>query len=186
MLYGIGLIEIGATDFERSRRFYREVLGGIEGKVHAPYRAECQLGAITVVITPLRQGWAPVTNAVMAVLSTDQLDKDLAALQAKGAAVLRAPASNEAGRLAEIADPDGYRIGLFQPAASAASLRFYTHAEFEKKVNAIQRDLREAMTPTVKMAAYQPAVKKAAPKKAAAKPSKKPAKKKAGGAKKKR
>ncbi len=182
MLYGIGLIEIGATDFERSRRFYREVLGALEGRVLAPYRAEFQLGPVTLVVTPLRAGWAPVTNCVMATLLSDSLDKDLAALQARGAAVLRAPAENESGRLAEIADPDGYRIGLFQPARNTAVPRFYSHEEFERKVNAIQRDLREAMTPTVKMDAYKPAAKPPARKKPAAKKAAKPA----GGAKKKR
>jgi predicted enzyme related to lactoylglutathione lyase len=185
MLYGIGLIEIGATDFERSRRFYRDVLGALEGKVLAPYRADFRLGPVTLVVTPLRAGWAPVANCVMATLITDALDKDLAALQARGAAVLRAPAQNEAGRLAEIADPDGYRIGIFQPAKSAAVPRFYSHEEFERKVNAIQRDLREAMTPTVKMDAYKPAAKAAA-QKPAKKKSAAPAKKPASGAKKKR
>ncbi len=179
MLHGFQSIEVSAGNFERTKRFYREVLGAAEADKGGPHRAEFHLGALTVVVRPLRAGWAPVVNCVMPVIATDRLEEDLAALIHKGVAVLRPLEKDAHGLHAEIADPDGYRIGLWQPPAGAKLPKLYTEAEFARRAAAMQRDLREALTVTRKVPEIRSAAaaKKAAPKKTAAKKAK-PAKKK--------
>ncbi len=66
-------------------------------------------------MVPLRPGEVPARNQVAAVLSTAKLDETLSTLKERGVTVTR-PAQDEfTGRSAEILDPDGYRIVLFQP-----------------------------------------------------------------------
>lgn len=190
MLHGFQLLEINAGNPERTRRFYTEVLGARETERTADHTV-LQLGALTLVVRPIRAGWSPVVNCVMPVIVCDRISEDLAALVRQGVAILRDPAQAKDGWHAEVADPDGYRIGLWQPPAGKPMPKLYTEAEFNRKAAALQRDLREAMTATRKIPEIKPmAVKKAAPvrKAAPAKQSagKKPAAKKAAPAKKKK
>ena len=56
----------------------------------------------------------PARNQVAAVFSTWSLDETIAKLKERGVTVTRAPADEFTGRSAEILDPDGYRIIVFQ------------------------------------------------------------------------
>jgi len=183
MLQGFQTLEIAASNFERSCKFYRDLLGGQPG-AHNAHRAEFRFGALRVLVVPLRAGWAPVKNCVMPVLHSNQLEHDLAALHSQGAAILEPVHAHGPGQMAEIGDPDGYRVGIYQPGPHEAVPKVYSEAEFAKKASAIQRDLREAMTATRKVpsvAALRKSVKAKAmkPAKAAkAKPAKDKKKKK--------
>ena len=152
MLQGFQTLEIAASNFERSCKFYRDLLGGQPG-AHNSHRAEFRFGALRVLVVPLRAGWAPVKNCVMPVLHSNQLEHDLAALHSQGAAILEPVHAHGPGQMAEIGDPDGYRVGIYQPGPHESLPRIYSEAEFAKKAAAIQRDLREAMTATRKVAA---------------------------------
>ena len=62
---------------------------------------------------PPRRSFVPEPGG--GVFSTESLDATLATLKEKGVTVTRPPADEFTGRSAEILDPDGYRIILFQP-----------------------------------------------------------------------
>lgn len=155
MLQGFQTLEIAATNFDRSCKFYREMLGGTPGP-QGVLRAEFRFGAIRILIVPLRSGWAPVKNCVMPVLHSSHLEHDLTALHNQGVAILEAAQPHGPGQMAEIGDPDGYRIGIYQPGTHEIIPRLYSEAEFAKKAAAIQRDLREAMTATRKIPVITP------------------------------
>ncbi|MGE5344725.1 MAG: VOC family protein, partial [Acidithiobacillales bacterium] len=107
-------MQVFASDFPRSRRFYGETLGLPESGGFENDWVEFGLGPILLKLTPLRPGEVPSRNQVAAVFSTENLDAALSTLKEKGVTVTRPPAEEFTGRSAEILDPDGYRIILFQ------------------------------------------------------------------------
>jgi predicted enzyme related to lactoylglutathione lyase len=115
MFMALRRIQIFASDFPRSRRFYGETLGLPESGAFENDWVEFSLGPILLKLTPLRPGEVPARNQVAAVFSTESLDTALGTLKEKGVTVTRPPADEFTGRSAEILDPDGYRIILFQP-----------------------------------------------------------------------
>ncbi len=114
MFMALRRIQIFASDFPRSRRFYGETLGLPESGAFENDWVEFGLGPILLKLTPLRPGEVPARNQVAAVFSTTSLDTALGTLKEKGVTVTRPPADEFTGRSAEILDPDGYRIILFQ------------------------------------------------------------------------
>ncbi len=115
MLTALRRVQIFASDFPRSRRFYGETLGLPESAGFENDWVEFGLGPVLLKLTPIRPGEVPARNQVAAVFSTKSLDESLAGLKEKGVTVTRPPAEEFTGRSAEILDPDGYRIILFQP-----------------------------------------------------------------------
>lgn len=114
MFLALRRIHVFASDFSRSRRFYGETLelpeaGGFENDW-----VEFALGPLLLKLTPLRPGEVPARNQVAAVFSTASLDDSISRLKERGVTVTRPPADEFTGRSAEILDPDGYRIILFQ------------------------------------------------------------------------
>ena len=160
MLQGFLTLEIAASNFERSCKFYGNLLGGTPGP-HSAHRAEFRFGAMRVLVVPMQAGWMPVKNCVMPVLHSNQLEDDLSYLHRHGVAILQPIHAHGPGQMAEIGDPDGYRIGIYQPGAHENIARVYSEADFAKKANAIQRDLREAMTATRKIPPVTPKKKAA-------------------------
>ncbi len=114
MFMALRRMQVFASDFPRSRRFYGETLGLPESGGFENDWVEFGLGPILLKLTPLRPGEVPSRNQVAAVFSTENLDTALGALKEKGVTVTRPPAEEFTGRSAEILDPDGYRIILFQ------------------------------------------------------------------------
>ena len=181
MFLALRRIHVFASDFSRSRRFYGETLelpeaGGFENDW-----VEFALGPLLLKLTPLRPGEVPARNQVAAVFSTANLDETIARLKERGVTVTRPPAEEFTGRSAEILDPDGYRIILFQasdlhpdedwvPASGVDEL-------VKQKMHA-RRKREQARTgarkPAKKAAPKRPAKKKPAKKKAA-RPAKKAA-----------
>lgn len=178
MFLALRRIHVFASDFSRSRRFYGETLGLPEAGGFENDWVEFALGPLLLKLTPLRPGEVPARNQVAAVFSTASLDDAIARLKERGVTVTRPPADEFTGRSAEILDPDGYRIILFQaselhpdeewvPASGVDDL-------VKQKLNA--RRKREQARGTGKKPARKAApAKKAAP---ARKAAKKPAKKK--------
>jgi glyoxylase I family protein len=114
MFMALRRMQVFASDFPRSRRFYGETLGLPESGGFENDWVEFGLGPILLKLTPLRPGEVPSRNQVAAVFSTQNLDTALSTLKEKGVTVTRPPAEEFTGRFAEILDPDGYRIILFQ------------------------------------------------------------------------
>lgn len=114
MFLALRRIHVSASDFSRSRRFYGETLGLPEGGGFENDWVEFALGPLLLKLTPLRPGEVPSRNQVAAVFSTWSLDETIAKLKERGVTVTRPPAEEFTGRSAEILDPDGYRIIVFQ------------------------------------------------------------------------
>ena len=114
MFLALRRIHVFASDFSRSRRFYGETLGLPEAGGFENDWVEFALGPVLLKLTPLRPGEVPARNQVAAVFSTAGLDDAIARLKERGVTVTRPPAEEFTGRSAEILDPDGYRVILFQ------------------------------------------------------------------------
>jgi predicted enzyme related to lactoylglutathione lyase len=198
MFLALRRIHVSASDFPRSRRFYGETLGLPEGGGFENDWVEFALGPLLLKLVPLRSGEVPARNQVAAVFSTWSLDETIAKLKERGVTVTRAPADEFTGRSAEILDPDGYRIIVFQASELHPDedwvqmsqvddlVKQKLHAR-KKREQARIGGPKSGAGKKKKAAKKKPAPKKAAPKKAARKKlakkrpaaKKKPAKKKA-------
>ena len=185
MFLALRRIHVFASDFSRSRRFYGETLGLPEAGGFENDWVEFALGPLLLKLTPLRPGEVPARNQVAAVFSTASLDDAIARLKERGVTVTRPPADEFTGRSAEILDPDGYRIILFQASELHPDEEWVPQSGVDdlvkQKLHA--RKKREQARGTGRKPAKKPApakkkaasAKKAAPKKPA---KKKPAPKK--------
>ena len=190
MFLALRRIQIFASDFPRSRRFYGDTLGLPESGGFENDWVEFSLGPILLKLTPLRPGEVPARNQVAAVLSTGNLDAALSRLKEKGVTVTRPPSEEFTGRSAEILDPDGYRIILFQPSDLHPDEEWVPMSKVDELVRhrlAARRQREKARgtgrpAPKKKASPQKKAPKKPAPKKKA--PKKKAPKRKAAPAKK--
>ena len=114
MFLALRRIHVSASDFSRSRRFYGDTLSLPEAGGFENDWVEFALGPLLLKLVPLRPGEVPARNQVAAVFSTWSLDETIAKLKERGVTVTRPPADEFTGRSAEILDPDGYRIIVFQ------------------------------------------------------------------------
>ena len=196
MLTALRRVHIFASDFPRSRRFYGETLGLPESGGFENDWVEFGLGPVLLKLTPLRPSEVPARNQVAAVFSTRSLEDALARLKEKGVTVTRPPADEFTGRSAEILDPDGYRIILFQASELHPDEEWVPTSRVDEMVRhrlAARRQREKARAagrsaPKKAAAKAKPARKKPAPRRAASKkrtlprkaaPKKKPAPKKA-------
>jgi catechol 2,3-dioxygenase-like lactoylglutathione lyase family enzyme len=114
MFQALRRIQVAVSDFARSRRFYGETLGLPEVGGFEKDWVEFGLGPVLLKLIPMRPGEVPSRNQVAAVLSSDRIEETPTALKERGVTVTRAPQDEFTGRSAEILDPDGYRIVVFQ------------------------------------------------------------------------
>jgi predicted enzyme related to lactoylglutathione lyase len=178
MFLALRRVHVFASDFSRSRRFYGETLALPEAGGFENDWVEFALGPLLLKLTPLRPGEVPARNQVAAVFSTASLDDSISRLKERGVTVTRPPADEFTGRSAEILDPDGYRIILFQASELHPDEEWVPSSGVEdlvkQKLHA--RKKREQARGTGKKPVKKSgSARKAAPKKASAK---KPAKKK--------
>jgi len=187
MFLALRRIHVSASDFPRSRRFYGETLGLPEGGGFENDWVEFALGPLLLKLVPLRPGEVPARNQVAAVFSTWSLDETIAKLKERGVTVTRPPADEFTGRSAEILDPDGYRIIVFQASELHPDEDWVQMSQVDdlvkQKLHA-RKKREQARTGGPKSGAgKKKAAKKSAPKKPV-KPARpgtsKPAKKKAG------
>lgn len=163
MFMALRRIHIFASDFPRSRRFYGETLGLAESGGFENDWVEFGLGPILLKLTPLRAGEVPARNQVAAVFSTMSLDSSIGVLKDKGVTVTRPPADEFTGRSAEILDPDGYRIILFQPSDLHPDEEWVPMSRVDEMV---RHKLAARRQREKSRGSSRPAAKKAAPKKA--------------------
>lgn len=182
MFVALRRVHVAASDFSRSRRFYGETLGLHEIGGFEKDWVEFGLGPVLVKLTPLRPGEVPARNQVALALSAADLEVCLAALKEKGVTVTRGPAEEFTGRSAEILDPDGYRIIVFQSSDLHPDEEYVPMSEVDEKVKekiaALKAKEKGKPAPVAKAPAAKPAPKKPAPKKPAGTPPKKAAPKK--------
>ena len=177
MFLALRRVHIAASDFARSRRFYGETLGLPEVGGFERDWVEFGLGPVIVKLTPLRTGEVPSRNQVAAVLSTDSLDVTLSALKERGVTVTRGPADEFTGRFAEILDPDGYRLVIYQASELHPDEEWVPASRIDELVKAKLDDALEKERTKLarREAAARPRPKKPAPRKAAHRPAAKKA-----------
>ena len=101
------------SDLERSRDFYRNVLGLKMLKDNAPHWVEFQLsGGVTFTLHPRTDLLAVRPGSLQLGFSVDNVDKFVADCAALHVPVLQYPYDEAFGRVAMIADPDGYPIQI--------------------------------------------------------------------------
>lgn len=196
MFVALRRVHVAASDFPRSRRFYGETLGLPEVGGFESDWVEFGLGPILVKVTPLRAGEVSARNQVALMLSTGDIEACLTTLKERGVTVTRGPLDEFTGRSAEILDPDGYRIVVFQPSDLHPDEEWVPMSEVDEKVKekiaawrakektkaaaAPKRSVPPAAKAAPKKAApKKPAPRKPAPKKPAPKKAVRPAPKKA-------
>jgi catechol 2,3-dioxygenase-like lactoylglutathione lyase family enzyme len=116
------------TDFERSWRFYRDVLGltPVKGHGHPPYgEFESEAGAMVSLFERERMaeavGLAPgryvprFTGRSLLVFETEDVDRVARQLRRKGVRLLKGPTERPDWQLRTIhlRDPDGYLIEIY-------------------------------------------------------------------------
>ena len=181
MFVALRRVHVAASDFSRSRRFYGETLGLPEIGGFEKDWVEFGLGPVLVKLTPLRPGEVPARNQVALTLSTSDIDAALTALKERGVTVTRGPADEFTGRSAEILDPDGYRIVVFQPSELHPDEEYVPMSEVDEKVKEklaawrAKEKAKVAPAPAKKPAAKAAPAKPAATKKAVKAAPKKPA-----------
>lgn len=170
MFVALRRVHVAASDFSRSRRFYGETLGLHEIGGFEKDWVEFGLGPVLVKLTPLRPGEVPARNQVALTLSAADLEACLTALKERGVTVTRGPLEEFTGRSAEILDPDGYRIIVFQSSDLHPDEEYVPMSEVDEKVKekiAALKAKEKGKPPLVKPPAAKPAPKKPASKKAA-------------------
>ena len=167
MFMALRRIHIFASDFPRSRRFYGETLGLAESGGFENDWVEFGLGPVLLKLTPLRPGEVPARNQVACVFSTADLDSAIGTLKEKGVTVTRPPADEFTGRSAEILDPDGYRLILFQPSELHPDEEWVPMSKVDEMVRhkVAARRQREKARGSSRPPAKKPAAKKPTPKK---------------------
>ncbi len=182
MFVALRRVQVAASDFSRSRRYYGETLGLPEIGGFEKDWVEFGLGPVLVKLTPLRPGEVPARNQVALTLSTADLETCLTALKERGVTVTRGPLEEFTGRSAEILDPDGYRIVVFQASDLHPDDEYVPMSEVDEKVKekiALLRAKDRGKVPPVKPSApARPAPVRAASKKQASKTAARPAPKK--------
>jgi predicted enzyme related to lactoylglutathione lyase len=179
MFLALRRIHVSASDFPRSRRFYGETLGLPEAGGFENDWVEFALGPLLLKLTPLRPGEVPARNQVAAVFSTWSLDETIAKLKERAVTVTRPPMDEFTGRSAEILDPDGYRIIVFQASDLHPDEDWVPMSQVDdlvkQKIHARKKREQARASGGSKKGARRPAPKKPTPKKPA---PKKPARKK--------
>ena len=181
MFLALRRIHVSASDFSRSRRFYGDTLSLPEAGGFENDWVEFALGPLLLKLVPLRPGEVPARNQVAAVFSTWSLDETIAKLKERGVTVTRPPADEFTGRSAEILDPDGYRIIVFQASELHPDEDWVQMSQVDdlvkQKLHARRKREQARAGGPKSGAGKKKAAKKPAPKKAA-KPARKPAQKK--------
>ncbi|MDX9735715.1 MAG: VOC family protein, partial [Thermoanaerobaculia bacterium] len=134
MFVALRRVHVAASDFPRSRRFYGETLGLPEVGGFESDWVEFGLGPVLVKVTPLRAGEVSARNQVALILSTGDLEACLTTLKERGVTVTRGPLEEFTGRSAEILDPDGYRIVVFQASDLHPDEEWVPMSEVDEKV----------------------------------------------------
>jgi predicted enzyme related to lactoylglutathione lyase len=106
-------------DVVRARDFYRDVFGLKVGNDFAPHWVDFELGSgMQLGLHPAGEGMDVEPGSMSIGFSVDDVDAFVAEVAAKGVPVRREPRDENFGRLALLADPDGYTVQVFTPSKS--------------------------------------------------------------------
>jgi catechol 2,3-dioxygenase-like lactoylglutathione lyase family enzyme len=105
------------SDLDRSRDFYRRVLGLRLVSDSAPHWVEFELGnGATLVLHPKSDLVAVRPGSLQLGFTVDNVDRFVADCAAFKTPVFQDPYDEPFGRIAIIGDPDGYPVQIMSPA----------------------------------------------------------------------
>jgi predicted enzyme related to lactoylglutathione lyase len=109
-----GFISIAVTDIGRSATFYETYLGGVRDTFDFGPQAVAFVGWPTFALSSVRPPTSPETCSIQLWwrASDAQALHDRAA--ADGVTILQAPFDGPFGRTFAMADPDGYRVTVYE------------------------------------------------------------------------
>jgi catechol 2,3-dioxygenase-like lactoylglutathione lyase family enzyme len=108
------------ADLDRSRRFYQTVLNLKVGTDAAPHWVDFALGNGTLLgLHPAGANLPVRPGSLQLGFYVDDVDRFVTDARTLGATILQEPHDEGFGRLAVIADPDGYPIQIATPRPAA-------------------------------------------------------------------
>jgi len=113
------MVMIISSDLARSKAFYRTILELKVGTDAAPHWIDFDLGYGRMLgIHPATESQTAKPGSVQLGFYVDDVDKFVTDARTAGVRVLQEPHDESFGRLAVIADPDGYAIQVATPKGS--------------------------------------------------------------------
>ena len=112
-VHGIGGVFLRADDTVGLRQWYADVLGVVDPPDGVWHQ---QAGPTVFAAFPRDSDHFPLDQQFMLNFRVDDLDATLLHLRSAGVTVLREEDEDGIGRFAWIADPEGNRVELWQPA----------------------------------------------------------------------
>ncbi len=104
------------ADLARSRDFYRDKIGLTVGTDVPPHWVDFDLGGgVQLGLHPTDGGLAVQPGSMSIGFSVDDVDALVARLKGDGVTIINEPFDENFGRLAVVADPDGYPVQLLTP-----------------------------------------------------------------------
>lgn len=123
-LGGIGIIQLGVSDLQRSVEFYTQTLGLKLKSIVAGF-AFVDAGSVTLVLSePLGRALGPLPGAVEIVCPVSDVRAGYETLLSRGVSFLTEP-RNVTGEdwSAVFTDPDGHRLSIFGPASGRRTIK---------------------------------------------------------------
>lgn len=113
-----GFISIAVTDVERSARFYEEHLGAIRDTFDFGPQAVAFVGWPTLGLSAARRpgqpGPSPETTTIQLWWRASDAQALYEKVAASGVRILTEPFDGPFGRTFSMADPDGYRVTVYE------------------------------------------------------------------------
>jgi lactoylglutathione lyase len=104
------------SNLARSRDFYRNVLGLRVGTDAVPHWVEFELAeGLRLGLHPAGQGLPVKPGSLQLAFDVDNVDAFITDARTAGVRVLQDPFDESFGRIAVIADPDGYAVQVGSP-----------------------------------------------------------------------
>ncbi|HEX3468190.1 MAG TPA: VOC family protein [Candidatus Elarobacter sp.] len=110
------LAMIVSADLERSKQFYRTILDLKVGTDGAPHWVDFDLGDGRMLgLHPASETLAVKPGSLQLGFHVDDVDKFVTDARTAGVQILQEPHDENFGRIAVIADPDGYAVQVATP-----------------------------------------------------------------------
>lgn len=112
------------ANLQRSRDFYRDVIGLKLVADRSPHWVEFELGPDTALgLHPASELLAVRPGSLQLAFSVENVDKFVSDCSALGVPIFQDPYDESFGRVAVISDPDGYPIQISTPKVANAKKR---------------------------------------------------------------
>jgi catechol 2,3-dioxygenase-like lactoylglutathione lyase family enzyme len=113
------LAMVVCSDMERSKRFYRNILELKLGTDAAPHWVDFDLGGGQMLgLHPASETLTVKPGSVQLGFHVEDVDRFVTDARTAGVRILQEPHDENFGRLAVVADPDGYPVQIATPRAT--------------------------------------------------------------------